>query len=100
LAESWTAHNTGRNVRIEQCPGQRKTGHRSTKALGKLRELLDFLNLLFAFGRSQGLDVRRHHFLVGRISRILGDAVVVFTSQKTRVERRPDGAGLSAETPS
>lgn len=90
-----TTHNTSRDVLVDQSPGQSQVGGGRTKALSDLGQLPNLLNLGLALGGVERLDVARHHLLVGSVSTVLGDTIVVFTSQETGVEGRPDGGSAT-----
>lgn len=84
-------HNTSRDVLVDQSPGQSQVSGGRTKAFSDLGQFPDLLDLGLALGCVECLDVARHHLLVGGVSTVLGDAIVVFTSQQTGVEGRPNG---------
>lgn len=75
-------------------PGKRKLCDSATKLLSDLGETLDLLDLGLALLSLERLDRALEEALVGSETAVLGDAVVVLASQKTRGERRPDGGAV------
>jgi len=72
-------------------PGKRKLCNGAAQLLGDLGEVADLLELGLALLALKSLDGALEEALVGGETAVLGDAVVVFASEKARGERRPDG---------
>ena len=80
--------------RQRNVPGKRKLCDSATKLLSDLGKALDLLDLGLALLSLERLDRALEEALVGSETAVLGDAVVVLASQKTRGERRPDGGAV------
>ena len=76
--------------RISNIPGKRKLCNAATQLLGDLGKVADLLDLGLALLTLQSLDGTFEETLVGGEAAVLGNAVVVFASEETGGERRPD----------
>ena len=86
------------NGDIDACkmnvPGKRELCDSATELLGDLGKTPDLLDLGLALIGLKSLDGALEEALVGGETAVLGDAVVVLASKKTRGERRPDGGAV------
>jgi hypothetical protein len=84
------AENYGRNVLVLAAPCESQLSRCAAQLLGDLRQLLDLLDLGLALLALQAFNLRLEKVFVVGEAAVLGNALVVFTSEHTAVQRRPD----------
>lgn len=85
-----STEDTGGDVFVLDDPGQGQVGHGAAERLfGQISQSLDLLDLGLAFGGFKLLDGFGEELLVGSISGVFGDTVVVLAGQHARVQGGP-----------
>jgi hypothetical protein len=90
------AHDTCRNVLVNNSPSEREVAHAAAQLLGNFGEPLDLLDLCLALGRCKPLDPVLEETLVGGEARVVRDTVVVLAGEDPTFERGPNGAAILA----
>ena len=80
--------------RRKYVPGKRKLCDSATELLSNLGKTPDLLDLGLALVGLEGLDGALEEALVCGKTAVLGNAVIVLASKKTRGERGPNGSAV------